>query len=92
MDIKCSKYATFGSEKLSKYVNKALVYRKGCLIANHGQITIGESLEEAIDLSIALEKLSQQYFFCRMSKEVKILSDCEMKIIKDLFKNYKVKH
>ena len=91
-DIKCSKYATFGSEKLSKYVNKALVDRKGCLIANHGQITIGESLEEAIDLSIALEKLSQQYFFCRMSKEVKILSDCEMKIIKDLFKNYKVKH
>ena len=51
--IKCSKYATFGSEKLSKYVNKALVDRKGCLIANHGQITIGESLEEAIDLSIA---------------------------------------
>ena len=62
-DIKCSKYATFGSEKLSKYVNKVLHKRKGCLIANHGQVTIGCNLEEAVDLSIALEKLSEQYYF-----------------------------
>ena len=31
-NIKCSKYATFGSEKLSKYVNNVLDKRKGCLI------------------------------------------------------------
>ena len=63
MILRCSKYATFGSEKLSKYVHKVLNNRKGCLIANHGQVTIGDNLEEALDLSIALEKLSEQYLF-----------------------------
>ena len=43
-NIKCSKYATFGTEKLSKYVNEVLHKRKGCLIANHGQVTIGCNL------------------------------------------------
>ena len=45
-DIKCSKYATFGSEKLSKYVVNLLNNRKACLISNHGQITIGKALRK----------------------------------------------
>ena len=32
-------------------------------MANHGQICVGKNLEEASHLSIALEKLSKQYFF-----------------------------
>ena len=91
-DIKCSKYATFGSEQLSKYVNKVLHNRKGCLIANHGQVTFADTLEEAIDLSIALEKLSEQYYFLIISRKAKLLSDKEMCKIVKLFKDYKVKH
>jgi len=91
-NIKCSKYATFGSEKLSKYVNKVLHNRKGCLIANHGQVTIAKSLEEAIDLSIALEKLSEQYYYLWISKKTRLLSDQEMRKIVKLFEDYKAKH
>jgi len=67
-NIKCSKYATFGTEKLSRYVNDVLHKRKGCLIANHGQVTIGCNLEEAVDLSIALEKLSEQFYYLWITK------------------------
>ena len=91
-DIKCSKYATFGSEKLSKYVNKVLHKRKGCLIANHGQVTIGDSLEEAVDLSIALEKLSEQFYYLLITKQTKLLSNGEMRKIVKLFEDYKAKH
>ena len=91
-NIKCSKYATFGSEKLSKYVNKVLHNRKGCLIANHGQVTIANSLEEAIDLSIALEKLSEQYYYLWISKKTRLLSNQEMRRIVKLFEDYKAKH
>ena len=91
-DIKCSKYATFGSEKLSKYVNKVLHNRKGCLIANHGQVTIANNLQDAVDLSIALEKLSEQYYFLKISDHVKLLSETEMSKVVKLFKNYKAKH
>lgn len=91
-DIKCSKYATFGSDKLSKYVNKVLHKRKGCLIANHGQVTIGDSLEEAVDLSIALEKLSEQFYYLLITKQTKLLSNGEMRKIVKLFEDYKAKH
>ena len=91
-DIKCSKYATFGSEKLSKYVDKVLYNRKGCLIANHGQVTIANNLEEAVDLSIAMEKLSEQYYYLWISKQTKLLSDQEMRKIVKLFEDYKAKH
>ena len=91
-DIKCSKYATFGSDKLSKYVNKVLHKRKGCLIANHGQVTIGDSLEEAVDLSIALEKLSEQFYYLLITKQTKLLSKEEMRKIVKLFEDYKAKH
>ncbi|MFL2650261.1 MAG: class II aldolase/adducin family protein [Alphaproteobacteria bacterium] len=91
-DIKCSKYATFGSEKLSKYVNKVLHKRKGCLIANHGQVTIGDSLEEAVDLSIALEKLSEQFYYLLITKQTKLLSNEEMRKIVKLFEDYKAKY
>ena len=91
-NIKCSKYATFGTEKLSKYVNKVLHKRKGCLIANHGQVTIGHNLEEAVDLSIALEKLSEQFYYLWITKQTKLLSDKEMRKIVKLFEDYKAKH
>ena len=91
-DIKCSKYATFGTEKLSKYVNEVLHKRKGCLIANHGQVTIGCNLEEAVDLSIALEKLSEQFYYLWITKQTNLLSDKEMCKIVKLFEDYKAKH
>ena len=91
-NIKCSKYATFGTEKLSKYVNEVLHKRKGCLIANHGQVTIGYNLEEAVDLSIALEKLSEQFYYLWITKQTKLLSDKEMRKIVKLFEDYKAKH
>ena len=91
-NVKCSKYATFGSEKLSRYVNNVLHNRKGCLIANHGQVTIANNLEEAVDLSIAMEKLSEQYYYLWISKQTKLLSDREMRKIVKLFEDYKAKH
>jgi L-fuculose-phosphate aldolase len=91
-NIKCSKYATFGTEKLSKYVNEVLHKRKGCLIANHGQVTIGCNLEEAVDLSIALEKLSEQFYYLCITKQTKLLSGKEMRKIVKLFEDYKSKH
>ena len=40
-DIKCAKYATYGTRELSKNILKALKNRFACLIANHGQIAFG---------------------------------------------------
>ena len=91
-DIKCSKYATFGTKKLASNVLDAIKGRQGCLIANHGQITIGKSIDNTVNLANALEKLSKQYYFCLLSKRTSLLNLREMKKVIKLFKDYKIKH
>ena len=91
-DIKCAEYATFGTKKLAKNVLKVLKERNGCLISNHGQLTIANNLDNALDLAVSLEKLSKQYYFCSFLKGTKTLSIEEMHKVLELFKDYKIKH
>ena len=91
-DIKCAEYATFGTRKLAKNVLKVLKARNGCLISNHGQLTIANNLNNALDLAVSLEKLSKQYYFSSFLKSTKILSSKEMQKVLRLFENYKIKH
>ena len=91
-DIKCAEYATFGTKKLAKNVLKVLKERNGCLISNHGQLTVSGNLNNALDLAVSLEKLSKQYYFCSFLKGTKTLSIKEMHKVLELFKDYKIKH
>ena len=70
----------------------AINNRKGCLIANHGQIVIGDNLEQALHLSEAMEKLSKQYYYCLLLGKHKLLKSCEMDEVLKLFASYKPKH
>lgn len=92
IDIKCSKYATFGTSKLAKNVILAIKDRNGCLISNHGQVTIGYNIEEAIHLAFALEKLAKQFYFCLLSEKYKLLSKKEITESLRLFSSYKPTH
>ena len=88
-DIKCAKYATYGTRELSKNILKALKGRKACLISNHGQIVFEENLPKAFELAEEVENISLQYITSLKLGKPKILSLKEMK--KDLLKakNYK---
>ena len=90
-DIKCSKYATFGTKKLAKFVVNSAKNRNGCLIANHGQICFGKNIKEAMHFPQALEKLSKQYYFCILSKKLKKLNKKEMNEVLKIFPSYKSK-
>ena len=88
-DIKCTKYATFGTKNLSKNIIKALKNRTGCLIANHGQVAFGDNLEKAFELAQEIENICHQYINALRIGIPKILSKKEMKIVLEKFKNYK---
>ncbi|MCD1643015.1 class II aldolase/adducin family protein [Aurantimonas coralicida] len=60
-DVKCSGYARYGTEALSREALAALDGRTGCLLANHGAITIGSDLDKAMWRMVELETLAQQY-------------------------------
>ncbi len=88
-DIKCSKYATFGTKNLSNNITKALKNRKACLIANHGQVAFEDNLESAFELAQEIENICHQYINAIRIGIPKILSKKEMKIVLGKFKNYK---
>lgn len=60
-DVRCSGYATFGTEALSNEALTALKDRTACLLANHGMIALGDTLDKAMWRATELEVLAQQY-------------------------------
>ena len=88
-DLKCTKYATFGTKQLSRNIIKALKNRSACLIANHGQVAFGNNLEKAFELAQEIENICHQYINALRIGIPKILSKKEMKIVLGKFKNYK---
>jgi L-fuculose-phosphate aldolase len=52
MDIRCARYATFGTQELSDAVIHALDGRRACLMANHGLVAWGRSLSGALALAL----------------------------------------
>ena len=88
-DIKCAKYATYGTRELSQNILKALKGRKACLISNHGQIAFEENLLKAFELAEEVENISLQYITSLKLGKPKILSLKQMKKVLSKAKNYK---
>jgi L-fuculose-phosphate aldolase len=88
-DIKCTKYATFGTRELSNNILSALKNRLACLIGNHGQIAFGENLDKAFELAQEVENICNQYINALRIGIPKILSKKEMQIVLGKMKNYK---
>ena len=88
-DIKCAKYATYGTRELSKNILKALIKRNACLIGNHGQIAFSANLSKAFELAEEVENLSNQYIKALKIGKPKILSSKEMNKVLSKAKDYK---
>ena len=86
--IRCAPYALFGSQLLSDYAVIALQERKACLLANHGMITVGETLEKALNITKEVETLCEQYLRALQVGEPYILSEQEMQDVQEKFKGY----
>jgi L-fuculose-phosphate aldolase len=87
-DIPLAPYATFGTPELAAHVAEALAARKACLMANHGQIATGASLDAALKLAGEVEMLAAQYLEVLALGEVHLLDDAEMQRVLERFKSY----
>jgi L-fuculose-phosphate aldolase len=87
-DIPCIPYATFGTEELARHVAAGLAQRNACLMANHGQIALGGSLCEALQLATEVETLAEQYCKLLAIGEPHLLEAAEMARVLARFRNY----
>lgn len=87
-DLRCARYATFGTQELSDSILEALAGRKACLIGNHGIVAVGSSLDAALALAVTVEDLAEQYVRVRQMGEPCLLPDDEMDRVLEKFKSY----
>jgi len=86
--IRCADYATFGTAELAVHAAAALTDRKACLLANHGMICLGPSLEKTMALAVEIETLARQYWYARQGGEPVLLPDDEMTRVLEKFRTY----
>lgn len=87
-DVRCAPYATFGTQALSDSALLALQGRLACLLANHGLLALGDSLERALGLALELETLSRMYWQALQLGEPVVLDAREMQRVIARFADY----
>jgi L-fuculose-phosphate aldolase len=87
-DIRCAPYATFGTQALSDHAVAALEGRRACLLAHHGVIACGQSLDQALGLAIEVEHLARIYLAARAVGEPPQLDATEMERVLEKFRHY----
>ena len=85
-DIRCAPYATFGTAELSALAVQALEGRLACLLAQHGQVTVGSSLDQALRIAIEVETLARMYLQALQLGEPPLLSAEQMAAVHHQFR------
>jgi L-fuculose-phosphate aldolase len=86
--IRCTEYAPFGTAELSELAVAALGSNNGVLLGNHGAIATGADLAKAMWRAVELENLAKFYYLAQLAGAPVILSDEEIAVAIDKFKNY----
>ncbi len=86
--IPCAPYALFGSQELSDSALDCLENRYACLLAHHGMLALGHSLDHAMAIAIEVESLCEQYWRILQTGHLKILSDKQMSAVHEKFRDY----
>ena len=80
-DIRCAPYASFGTQALSDHALRALQDRQGCLLANHGLLALGGSLEQALAMAAEVETLARMYWQVLQLGDPVMLDAVEMRAV-----------
>ena len=87
-EIPLAPYATFGSKALSNAAVEALQVSKACLLANHGQVATGATLDEAMKLAALVEELAHWHWGALAIGGPVLLSREQMDDVRNAFADY----
>jgi L-fuculose-phosphate aldolase len=87
-EILLAPYATFGSQALADGIAATLQGRMACLMANHGQIALGHSLQHALSIASEVETQASYYHGTLAIGGPQILADAAIDEVLEKFKTY----
>ncbi len=87
--IRCMPYATFGTGELASMAVTGLEARRATLLANHGVVAVGPTLDVARSVALEVENLAGQWLELRAAGlEPKLLGDDELRRVREKFAAY----
>lgn len=84
-DIRVARYALPGTKELAENAAEALRGRNACLLANHGVIGIGRTMEEAYKVCLITEKSAQIAAISQSLGTPVCLSDEDITIMREYY-------
>ena len=84
-DLRCAPYDLFGTQAFSDGALAALQGRQAALLAHHGQVCVGASLQQALRLAIEVETLARMYLQALALGEPPLLSPEQMAAVQHQF-------
>ena len=87
--VRCTGYATYGSEELAKKALETIGDSNAVLLANHGLIALGEDVDRAFSTAEHLEFVSEVYYLTKTLGTPNILSDENMDEVMKKFGTFK---
>lgn len=88
-EIGVAAYAVCGSESLADNVVRALGFeKKAVLLANHGIISLGQSMDEALKVAQVAERTAMITVYARIMGPPHALQDKDIAQLNRLYKNY----
>lgn len=87
-DVPCVPYHPFGTRALGEAAGAALETRTACLLANHGMLSRGRTLAQALDAAIRLETLARQYLLALTVGEPVLLDEAQMRKVAERYADY----
>ena len=86
--VAVTRYARFGTAELAGTVEVALSDRTGCLLGNHGAITVGRDLAQAYDKAEQLEWMCEVFLRASAYGTPRLLPDEEIAAVARLLVGY----
>jgi len=87
-EIPCVGYATYGSDALAREAVQGLRGRRATLLANHGQIACGASLDAALRVAREVEVLARTYWGTLAIGGPTLLEPAELREVVERFESY----
>lgn len=88
LDVRCAKYATYGTKELAENAFEAMKDRKAVLLANHGLLAGANDLLNAFNITEEIEYCAELYYRTKCIGNPVILSKEEMTLMIEKFKTY----
>lgn len=87
-DVRCAKYASYGTKELAENAYAAMEDRKAVLLANHGVLVGHKDIENAYNVLEEVEYCSNIYYRAKSIGEPVVLDDTEMLRMATKFETY----